>query len=589
MLKLANMTIKNFRSIREETFVLPSLAVLIGKNDAGKSNVLEAIDILLEGSKDSVTVSDFYDEEGLIEIEACFEGAGEYLELVDDQNRTKIKDRLDGGGALRLRRTARAATGLGKIEVWDPKKREFGTPTGIDAAIKAMLPEPIYIESLADVGDELKGTQKDALGKLVGQIVSVVETKIEPSLKAAYAEANRDLNVQRNEKDGTEKDERVPELQGIEKEITEYLKETFPGLSIRLQVRLPSVKQILGSVDVMVREGSHVDPYYRRGQGLQRSLYLSLLRALAARARTEADKVKKPFILLFEEAEAFLHPEGQTKMRAALGAISKRAQVVFTTHSPLMIDPSAIGQVLRIEKRLAGAAKGVTKRFGPVKVGGVTEKEIAAIFALQRSSKFLFARGVLLVEGEGDEHIFDGICSAIGKPLLEDLEVVVVEVGGKDQIRFFREVLGALGLRVWALTDLDFLWAGAGKVLGADAELSALCEALDRRGEEEFAKRHACQTMTDEAEKRARKEIKKELCRAELAKERDAVCGKLREARIFVLRQGELEEYVGLGHRGKGDYMRVAGQLRSGERGVLHKDEFEELWSQVEKDMGGTG
>ena len=246
MLRLTKLTIRNFRSIRDENFVLPSLTVLVGKNDAGKSNILEAIDILLEGSKDSVTTSDFYDFGAAIEIEALFDGAARYLELVDEQNRTKMKERLDEAGGLRLRRIAKPGAGLSKIEIWDPKKKEFGTPTGIDAAIKAMLPEPIYFESLADVGDELKGTQKDALGRLVGQVVSVVETKIEPSLKAAYAEADRQLNVQWNERDGTERDERVPELQGIEKEVTAYLKETFPGLSLRLQVKLPGIKQILG-------------------------------------------------------------------------------------------------------------------------------------------------------------------------------------------------------------------------------------------------------------------------------------------------------------------------------------------------------
>jgi predicted ATP-dependent endonuclease of OLD family len=328
MLRLAKLTIKNFRSIYSESFVLPSSATFVGKNDAGKSNIIEAIDVLLEGSKDSVTTSDFYDSGAIIEISASFEGATEYLELADDQNRTKIKERLDQNGHLLVRRIARADSGLGKIEVWDPKEEQYGTPTGIDAAIRAILPEPIYIESLADVGDQLKGTQRDALGKLVGQVVSVVEAKIEPSLKAAYAEANRQLNVQRAVADGTETDERVSEIRAIESEITGYLRETFPSLALRLEVNLPGVKQILGSVDVMVREGSHVDPYYRRGQGLQRSLYLSLLRALAARTRGEK-KIKRPFIVLFEEAEAFLHPEGQGKMRAALEAISSHALVVF--------------------------------------------------------------------------------------------------------------------------------------------------------------------------------------------------------------------------------------------------------------------
>lgn len=588
MFKLANLTIKNFRSIRDESFVLPSLTVFIGKNDAGKSNILEAVYILLGGGK--VEVSDFYNDQVAIEIEALFEGVTEYLDLVDEQNRTKMKERLDGSGVLRLRRIATVEAGLGKIEVWDPKKKEFGTPTGIDAAIRAMLPEPIYVRSLADVGDELKGTQKDALGQLVGQVVSVMETKIEPSLKAAYAEVDRQLNVQQDHGDGTEKDERVPELRRIEEEITAYLKETFPSLSLRLQVRLPSVRRLLGSVDVMVREGAHVYPYYRRGQGLQRSLYLSLLRALAARTGREGQNIKKPFILLVEEAEAFLHPEGQAKMRAALEAISAHAQVLFTTHSPLMVAPAAVGQVVRIEKRHEdGYPKPVTKRYGPVRLPNVSEKELRAVFALQRSSKFLFARGVLLVEGEGDDHIFTGICAALGKPPLEVLDIVVVEVGGKDQIRFFREVLEPLGLRTWAVVDLDFLWDGAGKVLGADAELAAFCEVLKNRSQEEFEKRYGGQQMTDEGEKRARKEIKKELCRGPLERERDVIRAKLRQKNIFVLGQGELEEYVGLGHRSKGEYMKASSQLRAGEREVAHRAEFEEIWLELEREMSPAG
>ena len=81
---------------------------------------------------------------------------------------------------------------------------------------------------------------------------------------------------------------------------------------------------------------------------------------------------------------------------------------------------------------------------------------------------------------------------------------------------------------------------------GADAELAAICETLEKLGQEKFEGRHAGQMMTAEAEKRTRKEIKRELCCGPLAKERDAVCKKLREAGICVLRQGELEEYVGL-------------------------------------------
>lgn len=50
MLILRGIQIKNFRSIKQEEFDLTVMSVLVGKNDVGKSNVLEAIRVLLEGT-----------------------------------------------------------------------------------------------------------------------------------------------------------------------------------------------------------------------------------------------------------------------------------------------------------------------------------------------------------------------------------------------------------------------------------------------------------------------------------------------------------------------------------------------------------
>ena len=55
-----------------------------------------------------------------------------------------------------------------------------------------------------------------------------------------------------------------------------------------------------------------------------------------------------------------------------------------------------------------------------------------------------------------------------------------------------------------------------------------------------------------------------------------------------MLRRGEIEEYIGLGHRSKGEYMKAASQLRSGERQVLHKDEFEALWAALQNGITDT-
>lgn len=47
-MKIESLKIKNFRSYREETIIhFDDLTVLVGKNDIGKSTILEALDIFL--------------------------------------------------------------------------------------------------------------------------------------------------------------------------------------------------------------------------------------------------------------------------------------------------------------------------------------------------------------------------------------------------------------------------------------------------------------------------------------------------------------------------------------------------------------
>lgn len=324
--------------------------------------------MLFEGTAASIDSEDFYDSATPLEIVAVLAGVREYLGLCDERNRLKIEERIDADGLLTIRRVAVWPRKLGSIEVLDPRSGEFGTPTGIDAAIRPILPEVIFIAALADVAEEAKGTQKDTLGQLIGQVMSAITEEVQPRLDEAYQQANRLLNVQRDPTTGIEQDERATELAGIEADITQYLNETFPRASVRLKVRLPSVKSILGQIDVVVREGAHEDPYYRRGHGLQRTLYLSLLRALASRIRRQTEQqIVRPFVLLFEEPEAFLHPEGQIKMRNALQAIATRAQVVMATHSPIIVTPEFVPHTVRVEKRRQdGLPKPITKRFGPI-------------------------------------------------------------------------------------------------------------------------------------------------------------------------------------------------------------------------------
>lgn len=56
-MRIARLTIENFRSIESESFAVPQICALVGPNNAGKSNLLESIRRIL--GTNWVSVSSF--------------------------------------------------------------------------------------------------------------------------------------------------------------------------------------------------------------------------------------------------------------------------------------------------------------------------------------------------------------------------------------------------------------------------------------------------------------------------------------------------------------------------------------------------
>lgn len=262
---------------------------------------------------------------------------------------------IDGNAAIKVRRIGSVTErSLSQMEILNPTTGDFSTPTGIDAALKRILPEVVHVKPLADVAEEVSRKAASSLTKILAQVGGEIETRAQPLLDQAYEEANKLLNVLPDPTDPTnEQDHRIEALARIERRITGYLQKTFPQGKVRLKMELPTVKQILGGVDLLVRDGALWDPYYRQGHGIQRVLLLSLLRALAVELRERPeDAVRRPFMLLMEEPELFLYPLAQEQMRGALESISDANQVIYATHSPLLLSPSRLGGLIRLEKVL---------------------------------------------------------------------------------------------------------------------------------------------------------------------------------------------------------------------------------------------
>lgn len=564
------MRVESFRSIRSLAVDLPGFAILIGRNNAGKSNVLQALRFLLEATSKDLSDEDFYCGDAgrseRLSIEATVSGMDEVaLGLLEEKHRGKVAACIDAG-RIRIRRVATRLPGrdVGKMEIWEQAKSAWGTPTGIDAAFRQFLPEVILIEAFRDPSSEALGKATAALGRLLKQVVEPVKAQISAGLEKAISEAGRQVNT--FEADGKEMDERPEELRRIEERVRRVVRELFASADMRFRFQLPGVPELLASATVELKDGGPWTPPDGKGQGFQRVLYFALLRAIAEELRGVSQKLHRPFLLLFEEPEAFLHPALQRQMGDTLTAIAAVNQVVVATHSPFLVTPDRLESVFVLRQPTQPGGKETTVAKATDVDGSPEEdKSLASLLKLHVSADWLFADVVLVVEGSSDRALLEACCHRRSTDAAEVGLTAIIEAGGKAVVPAWIRHLRSLGYRVRGVVDLDFIWNGAGSVLKDDQGLSRLCSwfwsAAEAKGLLEDGKR-----KIDSARK---SEAFSMLLGAEglpFRQELMNVVDRLQsDFDLWVLRQGEIESYFGLSHSSKGKYVEASREVRNGE------------------------
>jgi len=560
MMKVCCLKIRGFRALFDIEIPLSDYTILIGRNNSGKSSVLLALKLLFEGTARDLTENDFSIQDDQradqIIIEATLEGINKYLILCDERHRTKIESCVEGD-KLRIRRVVKLESSkpeLGKLELWQPDKNDFGLLTGIDSALKQLLPEVIFIEAFKDPSEEAQAKSSATLGKLLKQIVEHVAMGVGTNVKKNLDRIERYLN-----------EDRKPEvLRRIEQQIRQHMRVVFEEADIRLRFRLPEVSDLMGLATVELKDRGPWTPIEGKGQGFQRVLYLALLRALAEELRQEHQaEVRRPFLLLFEEPEAFLHPALQRQMGDVLESISESNQVVIATHSPLLVTPQRIRNILILRQDTTGLARPIVPNLESLR--DPDDKQLARLLEFSSSSEFLFADCVLVVEGLSDRALFEASWNALRKSLSfgrQSVTLAIIDAGSKSVVPVWVKYLNEIGISAYGVVDLDFLWDGAGKCLGSDPQLSKFTEKFwnlaAERGISEMndGKFHIIRDKKKSAFRLVRKNFGQEY--------RDLRQRLQQHHRIWVLSRGEIEIYFGLSDSSKGKYSAVSQEIRRG-------------------------
>jgi predicted ATP-dependent endonuclease of OLD family len=465
-MKLKRIKVENFRSVQTLDIELPQVCAVVGPNNAGKSNILEAVRRVLAGDwgprASNFSEDDVYlrAAERDITIECSFDPPIEYRKLKEG-DAVQIKTmqflytrykRGPQAGTRRLEQACHDERGNQPTVMAGYAKR--GTPPrfepliGIPQEVREAVPL-IYVGTDRSLRRQLPSQQYSLLRRIFEDINEDFQS---PENKVVV----RDREGNEREVARTERLEQLLNLvmnllrtdafkrveASIKRNVLEQLGLDAEADGTDLYFTPMSSMDFYKNLDLIIKDHGFSISATEVGEGFQNAIVLAVLRAFEETKRQGA-------MLLIEEPEMFLHPQMQRSLYKTLRKIGETNQVLYTTHSPHFVSVPDYRDVLLVRRSDEGTY--------------VTQSSLAA--DNKRREKFLkeldperselfFARRLLLVEGDTEKLSYPAYAAKL-KLDLDRAGATIVEVGGKRNLKDFAELAISFQIPVGIVYDRD--------------------------------------------------------------------------------------------------------------------------------------
>ncbi|SDO25461.1 putative ATP-dependent endonuclease of the OLD family [Psychrobacillus sp. OK028] len=457
--RLQKLFIKNFRAIgsQQVEIELDDIVVLVGPNNAGKSSILRAYEIVMsDGSKKcELTLDDFphgkISPENLPEI---------ILETVVYENLPAEKwiDKTTGENVVR-ERWKWDTVGKPKRSGWNVNEQNWDiqVPWGAANVANSRRPLPHKVDAFSDPEE-----QTVAITKLLTTIITNRVKSLTVNNGEEQAELTEFGKLMEQVKDIQNKifDESKDEIEKAEDGISDIIKEIFPDYKIKFDVRPEDDldKSInlfkAGSKLLMGPTTGYQSTIDRQGSGARRTLLWAALRYLSETASNN----ERPNVLLLDEPELCLHPNAVRESCRVLYELPLKSnwQVMVTTHSPAFVDISKDNTtIVRVERELSGQIKGTTL-FRPERAKlDENDRKLLKLLNIcdPYVAEFFFGGRSIIVEGDTEYTAFKYIIANYPE---EFKDVHIIRARGKATIVSLVKILNHFGTSYSVLHDSDY-------------------------------------------------------------------------------------------------------------------------------------
>lgn len=452
---------KSFDSSGESVVLDENINILVGRNDTGKSNFIEALDIVLGNTNPFRIFLDakhFHDPNKPIDIEAELSDikAAEVYKipfLSDKQKKLVLHEKPEGKLKLRFHHPPIS----GEVPEKDEAEEDLKTPRYAfykeDAAgiyrgrifrkafdIRKTWIKQAIVPAIRSATDHLNPSKYNSFSMLLKELIS--ESDERNDLKSMLDSANRILD--KVFLDASKK--LLKDAQNIT---------TFDNVRFGL-TKEGKPEELAKNISLFLKLKEKEFEIAQVGTGVQSALIIAILGLFLAR-KAKSSQAHKLFII--EEPESYTHPHAIRRIAVMLQELSRQPdfQAIITTHSP---DLALLGLPFNVFRFNLIGNKTKIDKFDKTELKDWKNKACREIS--RSNSEMFFAKSVLLVEGEAEQTLIPILANNYistngekGDLSLDKYDISIVSMGGKDNFEFYFRYLDGLGIKCFFLFDGD--------------------------------------------------------------------------------------------------------------------------------------
>jgi len=457
-MRITKIIIKNYRSFDStgQQILFPTQhAALVGKNNTGKTNIFNALNLVL-GNKNPAYINfeedDYFDSSQPIEIRVVISdiSVGDKTRLFSLPGLTKpmqgaLNGKINDGTAdisFLLRKNYDAPVETIEEESGDVQDTFEIKLWGFNVFrkkedIRRLIMKIMVVPAVRNYKDELTASKWTSYGQLMKD---VLENSLQyPSIKADLVS----LNTKIQEVFMTEK---TKLLEGAR--VVSYVDD----ISFQL-TKDNNPSELLRNLEVFIKEGARNFNIEYVGTGTQSAIIIGMFE-LVLKNKSSNNK-----FFCIDEPEAFIHPHGIRYLGSLIKNVSsdQNTQVLISTHSLSLVANFEPIEIIRVDK-----IDGKTIIKQDVSLTAAHFKR----FIHQDNAEIFFSDRVVFVEGATEKHLF-GNLDKITKlqPADQDsidcnfdrLNLGIIRLDSVDSIVNYIKIARAFSVKYAAVLDKDFI------------------------------------------------------------------------------------------------------------------------------------